>query len=86
MNILILFYLLAIAPKLFLDRVLKGKRHPGFLQRLGLRIPETHEPVTWIHAISVGEVKAAQPLFKELRKREPNTFFLITTTTATGQA
>lgn len=86
MNLLILLYLLVIAPKLFWDRVTKGKKHPGLLQRLGIQIPQATKPVIWIHAVSVGEVKAAQPLFRELRKREKNAFFLITTTSATGQA
>lgn len=81
-----LIYLILISPKLFLDRILKGKRHPGFLQRVGLKIPEANRPVIWIHAISVGEVKSAQPLFRELKKKEKEAFFLITTTTATGQA
>lgn len=85
-NALVLLYLLIIAPKLLLDRVLKGKRHPGFLQRIGFNIPEADRPVIWIHAVSVGEVKSAQPLFRELREKEKNAFFLITTTSATGQA
>lgn len=86
MNLLIILYLLAIAPKLLLDRVLKGKRHPAFLQRLGFSLPAIKAPLIWIHAVSVGEVKAALPLFLELKKRHPNHFFFITTTTATGQA
>jgi 3-deoxy-D-manno-octulosonic-acid transferase len=86
MNILILLYLLIIAPKIFWDRISKGKKHPGFSQRIGLNIPAPTGPVIWIHAVSVGEVKAAQPLFRALRKQEPNAYFLITTTSATGQA
>lgn len=86
MDFLLLLYLLFIAPKLLWDRLTKGKRHPGFLQRLGLRIPHADKPVIWIHAVSVGEVKAVQPLFRQLRLKEENSFFLITTTTATGQA
>lgn len=85
MNVLILLYLFLITPKIFFDRVFKGKRHPGFLQRFGFSIPKADRPVIWIHAVSVGEVKAAQPLFYELHKRENNAFFLITTTSATGQ-
>ena len=86
MNLLILLYLLLIAPKILFDRVMRGKRHPGFLQRLGFQIPRTDKPVIWIHAVSVGEVKAAQPLFKQLKQNHPHSFFLLTTTTATGQA
>ena len=78
-------YLIAMAPKLLVDR-LKGKRHPDFLQRLGARIPDPKKrPVIWIHAVSVGEAKAAQPLFRALQREYPETFFLITTTTAAGQ-
>ncbi len=86
MNLLIFLYLLLIAPKLLWDRARKGKRHPAFLQRMGINIPQTKGEVVWIHAISVGEVKAAQPLFRELRKQKQRAFFLITTTSATGQA
>lgn len=84
MNILLALYLLAIAPKLLLDRVLKGKRHPGFLQRLGFNLPQCPKRCIWIHAVSLGEVKAASALIKELRKKT-TTFILLTTTTATGQ-
>lgn len=86
MNFIILIYLIAIGPKLFFDRILRGKRHPSFLQRMGWRLPQASKPVIWIHAISVGEVKGVQTLFRELKKREPGAFFLVTTTTATGQA
>lgn len=85
-NVVLFFYLLFLSPKLLFDRLIKGKRHPGFLQRLGFGIPKADRPVTWIHAVSVGEVKAAQPLFNALRLQEPDAFYLITTTTATGQA
>lgn len=86
MNLLILLYLFLIAPKLLFDRIVKGKRHPDLLQRLGFGIPRTTQPVIWIHAVSVGEVKAAQPLFRALRERNPQAFFLVTTTSATGHA
>lgn len=82
-NVFLFFYLIVLAPKLLIDR-LKGKRHPDFLQRLGLNLPKPDRPVIWIHAVSVGEVKATQPLFEALNTKE--FFFLITTTTATGQA
>jgi 3-deoxy-D-manno-octulosonic-acid transferase len=83
MNFLILLYLVIISPKILLDRVRKGKKHPGFLQRIGLKIPP---PSTiWIHAVSVGEVKAAKPLLQLLKMHYPHYTFLITTTSATGQ-
>ena len=73
-----------IAPKILLER-LRGKRHPAFRERLGFSLPKVKGPVIWIHAISVGEVKAASPLLKELKKEHPETQFLATTTTKTGQ-
>lgn len=86
MNFLLFLYLLAIAPKLFWDRWTKKKRHPAFLHRIGWRLPPNHHrEVIWIHAVSVGEVKAVQSLFCKLRRHKPHAFFLITTTTATGQ-
>lgn len=84
-NFLLLIYLLIIGPKLLFDRIWKGKKHPGILQRLGFRLPLLGKPLIWIHAVSVGEVKAALPLFTLLKESNPNATFLITTTTATGQ-
>lgn len=84
MNLILLLYLLIIAPKILWDRIIRGKRHPGFFQRLGFFLPKPTGPVLWIHAVSVGEVKAIQPLFQELRKNRG--FILVTTTSATGQA
>jgi 3-deoxy-D-manno-octulosonic-acid transferase len=41
--------------------------------------------VIWIHAVSVGETKSVKSLFHELKKLYPKAFFLVTTTTLTGQ-
>ena len=43
-------------------------------------------PTIWIHAVSVGEVQAAQPLIAQLRKRHPRYKILLTTVTPTGAA
>jgi 3-deoxy-D-manno-octulosonic-acid transferase len=64
----------------------RRKKAPTFKERLGRDIPNSQgKPVLWIHAVSVGEVKAAQPLLKRLRVEYPTFFILVTTTTATGQ-
>jgi 3-deoxy-D-manno-octulosonic-acid transferase len=67
------------------DRFFRGKRHPHFLQRLAFGLPRLDETI-WIHAVSVGEVKASVPFFRLLKARFPNRSFCITTTTATGFA
>lgn len=42
-------------------------------------------PVIWVHAVSVGETKAATALLKGLRKAHPGARIFFTTTTLTGQ-
>jgi len=39
----------------------------------------------WIHAVSVGEVLAAQPLVDGLKRRYPSAVIFVSTTTETGQ-
>lgn len=63
----------------------KGKFHRGFFLRLGI-LPEglaLDRPV-WVHAVSVGEVKAVRGLIAELRKAYPEKKFVISTVTPTG--
>jgi len=59
-------------------------RHWG--ERFGLYRPRPPEPVIWIHAVSVGETRAAQPLVAALRERYPGHRILITHMTPTGRA
>jgi 3-deoxy-D-manno-octulosonic-acid transferase len=51
----------------------------GFGQRLA-------GPVIWLHAVSVGEVRASAPLVKALAREHPGHTLLITTMTPTGSA
>ncbi len=65
-------------------------RVPGYrerwLERLG-RIPGygKNERVIWIHAVSVGEVKAAVELIKSLQKEFPEHRVVVSTVTPTGK-
>jgi 3-deoxy-D-manno-octulosonic-acid transferase len=43
-------------------------------------------PVIWLHAASVGEVRAAEPLLAALRSRRRDARFILTCQTATGLA
>lgn len=62
-------------------------REPHYLaQRFGWGKPGAEEVDYWIHAASVGEARAAAPLLRELRAREPAARLLLTTTTTTGAA
>lgn len=61
------------------------KRH--HYRRLFAQVPDPNgKEVVWIHAVSVGEAKAAQSLFRSLRESYPEAFFLITTVTEAGLA
>ncbi len=67
------------------------RRHPNFkgtlLQRLGLRLPEipAEEKTLWIHAASVGEVKAVSGLVGALKASKPDLFICMSCMTATGR-
>ena len=63
----------------------RRKFHPEFWQRLGF-LPQGLKPgrPIWIHAVSVGEVVAARPLFARLKKSYPDKQFVISTVTPTG--
>lgn len=67
----------------------RGLREPDYLrgwsERLGFgRRPPAHG--IWLHAASVGEVAAAEPLLRALRERYPGLPCLVTTFTPTGRA
>lgn len=83
----ILLYLLL--PLLLLRLIWLGLRRPGYrdrwIHRFGF-VPRlsAESPRIWIHAVSVGEVRAAQPLIRALRRQRPDLDILVTTTTPTG--
>jgi 3-deoxy-D-manno-octulosonic-acid transferase len=81
---LLLRFLLPLALLRLYWRSLKS---PAYRRRVGERLALGHAaPATqvWIHAVSVGEVQAAEPLIRRLIEREPPLSVLVTTTTPTG--
>lgn len=54
-------------------------------QRFGFSYPDLDRSL-WIHAVSVGEVVAAEPLIRALLQRFPQRTVLVTTVTPTGAA
>ena len=68
----------------------RARRQPGYLHRLGERFgryrPRLPGPYIWVHAVSVGETRAASPLVDALQARYPGHRILITHMTPTGRA
>lgn len=67
----------------------RGRREPLYRQSLGERFGLYGTPpgrsVIWLHAVSVGETRAAEPLLRALQARHPECDVLITQMTATGR-
>ncbi|MRR56907.1 MAG: 3-deoxy-D-manno-octulosonic acid transferase [Deltaproteobacteria bacterium] len=68
----------------------RGRRQPEYRQhwdeRFGRYRPSgDRRPVIWLHAVSVGETRAAQPLVAALRARYPSHRLLLTHMTPTGR-
>ncbi len=82
----LLFYL--ILPFIILRLLWRSLRLPEYRQRLaerfGLFPPLPINGSLWVHAVSVGEVQAAEQLIKQLQQRHPDLPVVITTTTPTG--
>ena len=55
-------------------------------ERFGHYVNSDSSERIWIHAVSLGETRAASILLTELRRRDPSLRFLLTHGTATGRA
>ena len=87
-----LLYTLAwwlILPFAFIHLLWRARRQPDYLRHWGERLggaPRLADrPVIWVHAVSVGETRAAAPLIEALRARHPEHTLLLTHTTPTGR-
>ncbi len=83
--------LLFFLPAYLVKMQRRGNYREKFGQRLGiyddeLRTELSRRSVTWIHAVSVGEVAVGLKLAARLKELDPNFFCVLTTTTATGFA
>ena len=88
-----LYTLAVIGAQPLLRRKLRrrGRVEPGYLQHVDERFGRYHagpaEPgALWIHAVSLGETRAAAILIDQLREMEPGLRILLTNGTATGRA
>ncbi len=67
----------------------RGRRQPAYrehiAERFGWYQARPARPVIWLHAVSVGETRAAEPLARALLARYPGHELLITHMTPTGR-
>ena len=91
---LLLLALVVSAPWWLWRMAVSGRYRAGLSQRLGFVPHSLDETIArrgaarglvWLHAVSVGEVLAAQRLVAELQTAMPNHLLVVSTTTETGQ-
>jgi len=82
------FALRLLLPAILLRYWLRGRKEPGYRiamrERLGL-VPQVEPGAVWLHAVSLGETRAATALVEALRQRRPQMRLLLTHGTATGR-
>lgn len=84
----LLLYL--ITPLIGLRLLWRGRKQPEYWRNLGERYgfypSRAPDKLIWVHAVSVGETRAAQPLIEGLLARWPAHRILLTGMTPTGRA
>lgn len=88
-NIFLLIATVLFSPMILFKLITVPKYRGGMTQKLGrlrkgvLKVIKGSRPI-WIHAVSVGEVMAAHPLIRELKKKYPHRKLILSTVTVTG--
>lgn len=79
-----------VTPLIVLRLLARGMRsrsyHRRWPERFGFFDAPGFRDSLWVHAVSVGEVNAAEPLIKALRRAYPEAPLVVTTVTPTGMA
>ena len=79
----------AALPLILLKLWWRGRREPGYRRNVGERFGDyasgSEQPVIWLHAVSVGEARAATPLVRALQSEFEHHRMLITCMTAAGR-
>ena len=67
----------------------RGRQEAGYAvtpwQRLGCYTESESAPLIWLHAVSLGEMRAAEPLLRQLQTTYPDYRLLLSCMTATGR-
>ncbi len=88
-NLLLVLMTVLLSPVILFKLITVPKYRGGISQKLGRvrkkvkRVIGGTRPI-WVHAVSVGEVMAAHPLIRELKKKYPGKKLILSTVTVTG--
>jgi 3-deoxy-D-manno-octulosonic-acid transferase len=88
-NILLVLATIILSPVILFKLATVPKYRGGISQKFGrlrkgvLKVIRGSRPI-WVHAVSVGEVMAAHPLIRELKKKYPRRKLILSTVTVTG--
>ena len=89
MRLIYSLVLYLITPLIWLRLLWRSRKQPEYLRHLGERYGFYHQSVPkkliWVHAVSVGETRAAQPLIEGLLTQWPDHRILLTGMTPTGR-
>lgn len=82
-----------VAPLAVVRLYVRSRKERGYREHIGERFgcgpgrgPDDRAPLIWVHAVSVGETRAAQPLIDALMKARPDARILLTHMTPSGRA
>jgi len=89
-DIILLLGMVVLIPWYLVRGCIRGKMRQGLRERLGFISSSEQEKiegrrVIWIHAVSVGETRAAIPLIKGLRRTYPDAALVLSNVTETGR-
>jgi 3-deoxy-D-manno-octulosonic-acid transferase len=88
-NFILIMVTVLFFPVILFKLLTVPKYRGGLTQKLGrlrkgvMKVIKGSRPI-WVHAVSVGEVMAAHPLIRELKKKYPNRKLILSTVTVTG--
>lgn len=83
---LIFIFILIYSPKFIYEYFHKKKYRGSLLKRLGFSTEKFRQgsPTIWVHAVSVGEIKGAATLIKQLKEKYPLSCIIVSSITQTG--
>ena len=82
-----------VAPLAVLRLLIRSRKERGYREHIAERFgrgpgrrADDLAPLIWVHAVSVGETRAAQPLIEALMRAHPEARILLTHMTPSGRA